>query len=126
MSDQSAEPHYVATESELEEGDQIVTIINGLEVSIFNIDNEYYAYANWCAHQAGPVCEGRITGTVTSTYDRETGEERRTYEKEGEVLNCPWHGWEYDIKSGECLSKNGVSLPSFPVEVNKGKIFVLI
>jgi len=40
------------------------------------------------------------------------------------VLMCPWHGWEYDVISGACLSKRSVELPSYPVEVRDGELVV--
>ena len=46
--------------------------------------------------------------------------------KEGKILNCPWHGWEYDIKTGVCLSRRSVKLPSYPVRVEDGKIIVTL
>jgi nitrite reductase/ring-hydroxylating ferredoxin subunit len=126
MSESDADRHLVAAESELAEGDRLTTVVNGLEVSVFNIDGEYRGYVNWCAHQAGPVCEGRISGTMKGTYDRETGDQRLEYVKEGEILNCPWHGWEYDLNTGNCLSRDDVTLPSFPVEVDEGEVFILL
>ena len=126
MSESDADRHLVAAESELAEGDRLTTVVNGLEVSVFNIDGEYRAYVNWCAHQAGPVCEGRISGTMKGTYDRETGDQRLEYVKEGEILNCPWHGWEYNLNTGNCLSRDDVTLPSFLVEVDEGEVFILL
>ena len=44
--------------------------------------------------------------------------------EEGHILNCPWHGWEYDVTTGECLSRNRVRLPAHDVEVRDGEIVV--
>ncbi|WP_246989716.1 Rieske (2Fe-2S) protein [Halorientalis marina] len=116
--------YTVAKEEELDEGDRIVTEIEGREIGVFRLDGEFYAYVNWCAHQSGPPCEGKLTGTTESKFNREELEETLSYCREGEILNCPWHGWEYDIKSGECLSRDGVGLPSFPVREEEGDIIV--
>ncbi len=116
--------HVVASADEIENGEQVVTELAGREIAVFRIDGEYYAHLNWCLHQSGPCCEGRITGTTEATYDREALEQTLTYCREGEVLNCPWHGWEYDIETGECLSRQGLSLPSYPVRVEDGAIIV--
>jgi nitrite reductase (NADH) small subunit len=118
------EEHVVARESDIDDGERLIVDIKGRDVAIFNIDGEYYAYINWCAHQSGPCCEGRRTGTTDASFDRETLEQTLTYSREGEILNCPWHGWEYDITTGECLSRSGVRLPSFPVQADEGKIIV--
>lgn len=116
--------YIVASIDELEEGERIVTQLEGREICIFNIDGDYYAYTNWCAHQAGPVCEGNITGTMEACFDEEMLDIQLSYEKENRILNCPWHGWEYDIISGECLSRKKVRLPQYPVTVKDENIVV--
>lgn len=116
--------YTVAKAHELKPGDHLVAQIEGREIGVFYVDGEYHAYSNWCAHQAGPVCEGSITGTVTETWDSETVESELEYCREGEILNCPWHGWEYDIRTGDCLSRSKVKLPSFSVREESGEIIV--
>ncbi|MFB6170664.1 MAG: Rieske (2Fe-2S) protein [Haloarculaceae archaeon] len=124
MSGSSSERHVVGQADELSDGERLVTEVEGREVAVFRHEGEYYAYLNWCAHQGGPCGEGSLTGTEIASYDRETGELRSNWEREGEILNCPWHGWEYDLTSGDCLSRTDVTLPSFPVEVDDGEIVV--
>jgi len=116
--------HVVGDAGEVGEGERLVTELKGREIAVFNLDGEYRAYLNWCAHQGGPVCEGNLTGTVEASYDRDSGETSLDWSREGEVLMCPWHGWEYDVTSGECLSRKSVTLPSYPVEVRDGKLVV--
>lgn len=116
--------YVIAKAEEFEDGDRLVAEVQGREIGVFKIDGEYHAYVNWCAHQSGPPCEGRLTGTIDAKFDSENLEQELTYCREGEILNCPWHGWEYDIKSGECLSRAGISLPSYPVEEKNGDIVV--
>jgi nitrite reductase/ring-hydroxylating ferredoxin subunit len=110
--------------SDVDESDRVVYEFEGREISVFNVDGEYYAYLNWCAHQGGPVCEGPVTGTVEATFDRETLDTELEYVREDEILNCPWHGWEYDIETGECLSRQGALLPSYPVEVTDDELII--
>lgn len=126
MSGTSTERHVVANTAEIADGERLVTQIKGREIAIFHQDGEYYAYLNWCAHQGGPCGEGPLTGTEIASYNRETGEVESRWEREGEILNCPWHGWEYDLTSGDCLSRKGVTLPSYPIEVADGKIVVVL
>lgn len=109
---------------DVQEGERVTIQLEGREISIFNIDGEFYAHLNWCAHQGGPACEGTITGTVEASFDRDALENEFNWCREGEVLNCPWHGWEYDITTGECLSQNDVELPSYPIRVDDGEIII--
>jgi 3-phenylpropionate/trans-cinnamate dioxygenase ferredoxin subunit len=67
---------------ELELGQGMMVEIEGKELAIFNCDGEYYAIDNECTHVGGPLCEGELDG--------------------GKVI-CPWHGAEFDLKSGEAL-----------------------
>lgn len=116
--------HVVSAASELSDGDRVVTEIEGREIAVFRLDGDLHAYLNWCAHQGGPTCEGALTGTYESDYDREANEVSLSWCREGEVLMCPWHGWEYDLTSGDCLSRNTAQLPSYPVEESDGDVVV--
>lgn len=110
--------------NELDVGERIVVEIDGKEIGIFNIEGEYFAVLNWCVHQSGPTCEGKLTGTLEANYDSEKKVVTTTWEQEGEVICCPWHGWEYNVKSGDCLSNNKLRIPTYPVHVDDGEIVV--
>jgi len=116
--------HVVANASDVPEDGSLVVQIEGRELGIFLVDGEYRAYLNWCMHQSGPVCEGTVTGTKMAEFDRDTLTTTVTLQKDGEILNCPWHGWEYDLTDGKCYSREGVTLPSFPVEDRDGELVV--
>jgi len=122
----SGTAHTVCSTDALQPGDKFVTQIEGKEIAVFNIEGEYRAYLNWCPHQGGPVCEGNLTGTQKSTFDRETLDLDLEWTQEGEILNCPWHGWEFEVRTGESLSRKGVKLPSYAVEVEDGEIIVSV
>lgn len=114
----------VAKEDEISNGEHIVAQVQGREIGVFQIDDKLYAFTNWCAHQSGPICEGYLGGTTEATFDLETLETTTEWIKEGEILTCPWHGWEYDIITGDCLSKNGIKLPKHDVRIEDGEIIV--
>lgn len=111
--------HYVAEEAEFEEADRIISDIEGREVAVFRIDGEYYALANYCVHQGGPLCEGSVSGTLTSDDDFEL-----EYSRDDEIVSCPWHGWEFDIKTGEHLSNTGFKTPMYDVVCQDAKVYV--
>lgn len=119
--------HVVASADELNDGERLIVELEGREIALFNLDGEYHALLNWCAHQGGPCGEGKISNTITDAeFDRDTLEVSLEWGKDNEILNCPWHAWEYDICSGECLSRDGVALPSFPVSVENDDLVVSI
>lgn len=113
--------HIITNEDELNDGDHMVVQVEGREIGIFNIDGDYYAYTNWCPHQGGPCAEGNITGTVEATFDREKLETSLEWTDEN-ILNCPWHGWEFKVDSGECLSRRKVRLISHNIRVDDGNL----
>ncbi len=114
--------HPVCEADELDAGHRLLVQLEGREIAVFDLGDEYVAYLNWCAHQGGPCGEGTRTGTRVAQYDRDTGEVEVSWERQGEILNCPWHGWEYDLRSGECLSRRDRTLPSYPVTVEDGTV----
>lgn len=116
--------HVVAETDELAEGDRMVVEVDGMEIGVFNINGEYRSFVNWCPHQSGPCCEGSVQGRIDASWDPDTLETTLSYSKEGEILSCPWHGWEFDLVSGDCLSDDSVHLPSFPVTVVDDQIIV--
>lgn len=116
--------YNIGSVDQISDGERILVQLQGREIAVFNVDGEYHAYVNWCAHQAGPVCEGNITGTMEGEYDPKSGKTTLDYCKEGKILNCPWHGWEYDITTGECLSRQGVVLPEYDVEERDNELIL--
>ncbi|MFD2762048.1 Rieske (2Fe-2S) protein [Lentibacillus juripiscarius] len=62
-------------------------------------DGEFYAYANRCLHQGAPLSEGALCGDTKRTDVHGNYE----YIRDGEILRCPWHGLEYDIKNDGCM-----------------------
>ncbi|WP_256290924.1 Rieske (2Fe-2S) protein [Halobellus inordinatus] len=116
--------HVIGTTDEIDEGERVIVQLEGREVAVFNREGSYFAYLNWCTHQGGPICGGPLTGTNEACFDKDTLETTFNWTREGEILNCPWHGWEFDIESGECLSRQGSDLLSFPVTVDDDEIIV--
>lgn len=103
----------VCPTTDLPPGERKIVETETLSIGVFNVDGEYYALANACPHQLAPLCLGRITGDVIAP---EVGE----YElvREGEILQCPWHGWKFDIATGASIfNPHKLSTPTFDVVV---------
>jgi nitrite reductase/ring-hydroxylating ferredoxin subunit len=88
--------HVVAAVGEIPPGERKLVTLNGRDIGVFNIGGAYYALLNRCPHQGGQLCRGTLVGLVTS---REPG--TFDYSRKGELLKCPWHGWEYDVRTGQ-------------------------
>jgi 3-phenylpropionate/trans-cinnamate dioxygenase ferredoxin subunit len=87
--------HVVATTTEIGPGERKIVEIEGRSIGVFNVGGRYFALRNTCPHAGARLCEGTLSGLVTS---RAPGE--YTYVREGEILRCPWHGWEFDVTTG--------------------------
>ena len=88
--------YVVAAVGEIPPGGRKIVEVAERAVGIFNVGGEFFALRNRCPHQGGPVCEGRLAGFIESSGP---GEYR--YSRAGEILRCPWHGWEFDVKNGQ-------------------------
>jgi len=116
-----ANRHKVADLAELDtEGARVIEEIDGIEIAVFRHDDGFYAIANYCVHQAGPLCEGHLSG-ATMTDE----EELWRYENEAKNIVCPWHGWRFDIISGQNIDDDRYSVPTYGVEVDDDEVFVV-
>jgi 3-phenylpropionate/trans-cinnamate dioxygenase ferredoxin subunit len=88
--------YVVAAADEIPPGGRKIVEVGGRSIGVFNLGGEYFALRNRCPHQGGPLCEGRVWGAIEA--DR-PGELR--YSRGGEILACIWHGWEFDIRTGQ-------------------------
>ncbi len=110
--------HVIAPATDLPPGERLVAEVAGRKVVIFNLDGEYFGLFNRCPHQGGDLCMGRTTGLV------EAGAEpgQYSYSRRGEILRCPWHGWEFDIRTGKSRAEpDRVRAKRYGVEVVRGK-----
>ncbi len=96
----------VARLDELAAGVPRLVEVAGVGVVLARVGDAVYACADTCAHKGGPLSQGRLSGTR---------------------LACPWHGWQYDVRTGQCVFPGrGASVPSYPVEIADGEIRVVV
>src|SRR4051812_2926767 len=110
---------FVAKASEMKDGDRRIVFMGEHEVGVFKEKGEYYAYSNFCLHQGGPACEGLTIAKVEEKIMPDKTS-RGLYFSDTELhFVCPWHGMEYDMKTGECVSDRRMKLRSYKI-VHKG------
>jgi len=98
---------------------KLVTVA-GREIGVFNLNGEYFALANRCPHAGGPLCHGKIVPLVQSD-----GPGSYRLARHQEFLRCPWHGWEFDIRTGQSwCDPNSVKARPFAVTVESGEDLV--
>ncbi len=103
--------------SELPPSGRRIVRVNGREIGVFNVKGKYYALRNLCPHQSAPLCLGELTGLAISD---EPGEIEWT--REGEILRCPWHGWEFDILNGRTVFQSKSRVKTYDVQVEKASL----
>ncbi|MDF3060016.1 MAG: Rieske (2Fe-2S) iron-sulfur domain protein [Microvirga sp.] len=100
-----------------------IVSIDGVEIGIVRLaGGALHAVRNRCPHKGAPVCKGILGGTWPPSAVGELA-----FERDGEVLVCPWHGYEFDLNSGlELYQKRPTRLRKYDVGVEDGQVFVLI
>jgi nitrite reductase/ring-hydroxylating ferredoxin subunit len=108
--------HVVARASELPPGARKLVQLNGRGVVVFNIKGEFFALSDQCPHKGASLSGGKLTGLVESD-----GPGDYTYSRAGEIVRCPWHGWEFDIRTGRSYcDPRRMRLMQFNVTVEPG------
>ena len=108
--------HVVASADEIAPGTCKLVTVKGRDIGVFNIKGEYFALANRCPHAGGPLCQGTIAGLALSD-----GPGKYRLHRRGEFIRCPWHGWEFDIRTGQSwCDPNSARARPFKVRVEQG------
>jgi len=113
--------HVVCAAAELPPGQRRVVRVAGRSIGIFNVGGRFFALHNGCPHRGGPLCEGRIGGTTLPADGHAFA-----YGREGRILRCAWHGWEFDITTGRALADPSVSARTYPLAVEDGNLVVTL
>lgn len=113
----------VARRSDIEPGERRLVEVDGKTIGIFNVDGTFYALVNRCAHQGGPVCNGKIMPRLSAEI-LPSGEVREVLSAQIDTIACPWHGWEYDLRSGRCLANPRLGIRSYEIVSEGEDLFV--
>lgn len=86
----------VANSDELRPGECKVVAIEGANVALYNVDGQFYATENRCPHRGGPLGDGDL---------------------DGDIVTCPWHQWQFNVKTGENLIYPASKVQTFEVKL---------
>jgi nitrite reductase/ring-hydroxylating ferredoxin subunit len=95
----------VASISDLAPGSAKTVQVNGKAIALYNVNGTIYATDNTCLHQGGPLGEGIL---------------------DGEIITCPWHLWEYNVRTGEKVGFPSLKVATYPVKVEGADIKVSV
>jgi nitrite reductase (NADH) small subunit/3-phenylpropionate/trans-cinnamate dioxygenase ferredoxin subunit len=95
----------VAQLTDLKPGNALVVQVDGIGVALFNVDGIVYALDNTCPHAGGPLGEGCL---------------------DGDIVECPWHGWRYEVKTGERPENRDFKVARYQVRIDGDDIHVVL
>ena len=131
--------HVVCRSAALPPGEVKIVDAEKRSIGIFNINGAFYALRNTCPHKGAPLCRGIITGLLVSDEPLQMQMTR-----DGEIVRCPWHGWEFDITTGrsvynphrmrvkiyevavEQVAEEDPSVETYPVQVEEDYVVLYI
>ena len=93
----------IATVTECPPGSSLERVAAGQVVALFNVADEFYALDGVCPHQGGPLGKGQLNQCL---------------------LSCPWHGWQFDVRSGQNQVNVTINQPTFDVKVEQDCVYV--
>ena len=99
------DPVKAANVADLPPGAARQVTLNGLEIALFNVGGKLCAVDNTCPHRGGPISDGALNGNA---------------------VTCPWHAWEFDVKTGACLNNPAAKLKTYPVQAQGDDVLVTI
>lgn len=116
---------FVARENEISDGERKIVIDENVEIGVFRIDGAFYAWRNDCPHQGGPVCQGRLMQGTEERLDAERRSLGIHYRAGSLNIVCPWHGLEFDVRTGRHPGHAALRLVSYPVKLQDGAVYVV-
>jgi len=93
----------VANINDIKPGESKIVEANDKTIALFNVEGQFHAIDNTCKHAGGPLGEGIC---------------------DGNVVTCPWHGWQYDVVTGICKANPQVKVDKYEVKVEGEEVKV--
>ena len=93
----------IAAADDCPPGSALELVASDRIVALFNVDGQFHALDGVCPHQGGPLGKGELKGSI---------------------VTCPWHGWQFDVSSGQHQTSASLVHPQFPIKVEDGVVFV--
>lgn len=117
---------YVAAVGEIADGERRIVENGTLEIGVFRLGDQYFAWESRCPHQGGPVCQGRIMNRVDEVIDDRGRSHGFRFVEEDVHIICPWHGFEFNLRTGRHPGDPQTQLRGFDVSVRDGGIYVCV
>lgn len=110
--------YVIGSVTDIPPGSRKIVTIARRSIGIFNVKGKFFAIRNQCPHAGGELCKGTISGFVRS---QDPGQYE--YIMQGEVIRCPWHGWEFEIATGQSwFDPVQTRVATYPADVQSGRV----
>jgi nitrite reductase/ring-hydroxylating ferredoxin subunit len=116
---------FVAKLTEFQDGDRRIVFVGDNEIGVFKHEGEFYAYSNFCLHQGGPACEGLTIAKVEERLRPDKTSMGLFFAEDEMHFVCPWHGMEYDMRTGECVSDRKMKLKKYKTVQKGDELYVV-
>lgn len=105
--------------SDFTEGAIRTVVVGHHEVGIVRWRDNFYAVRNFCSHQGGPLCRGRLGPKLVSD-----GFGRLVVDRDTPIVACPWHGWEFEAATGRSVWSDRYRVKTWPIRIDNGRVLV--
>lgn len=95
----------VATTDDIPPGTGKTVEVQGVWIALFNVNGSFFAIDNCCPHAGGPLGEGCLSGMI---------------------VECPWHGWKFNVQTGERLGNTNFAVACCPVRLEGGQVQIAL
>jgi len=116
---------FVGKRSDFKEGDRRIVQTARGDVGVFHHQGEFFAYSNTCVHSGGPACEGVMIPKVLDIIAEDRTYQGQTFDENEMHFVCPWHGWEYDLKTGVCVGDPRMKLRRYDVTLRGDEVYLI-
>ncbi len=108
--------HVVARASDIKDGERRIVSVRGRTYGVFNVGGTFHALLNRCPHQGAPLCTGPLVMRIEAQAPG-----RVRFDEEELLLQCPWHGWEFDLATGRSrVDPDNARVRAYRTEIESG------
>lgn len=116
---------FIGKASEFKDGDRQIIRLGEQEIGVFKHEGDFHAYSNYCLHQGGPACEGLTIAAVEEKLRDDKTSVGLVFSENQMNFVCPWHGYEYDMRTGEHVSDRRLKLKRYEVVQKGDEVYVV-
>jgi len=110
----------------IENNHRRIVVHGDIEIGVLHRDGEFFAYRNHCVHQGGPACEGLTMAKVEDVFGPNRTVVGQRFSDTELHFACPWHGVEYNLRSGVCVPNPRKRLQKFDTIKKGNEVYVIV